>query len=93
MITRKSQTERMKKEVDISVVAKYGKYIFYIVVDFGRDKGFKERGRREWNNNYNRRGRPPITTKSGRTIKGRGKFVSLRFNDSLAFFFYQNSIF
>lgn len=33
------------------------------------------RGRREWDN-YNYRRSRPVTTKSGRTIKGRGKFVS-----------------
>ncbi|KAJ8920399.1 hypothetical protein NQ315_005265 [Exocentrus adspersus] len=45
--------------------------------DSGRDGGFRDtrdRGRRDWgNNSYNRRGRP-MTTKSGRIIKGRGKF-------------------
>ncbi|KAJ8950712.1 hypothetical protein NQ318_012792, partial [Aromia moschata] len=40
--------------------------------DTGRDS-FRDRGRREWGNGYNRRGRP-MTTKSGRIIKGRGKF-------------------
>lgn len=38
----------------------------------------RDRGRREWGNGYNRRGRP-MTTKSGRIIKGRGKFVSTFF--------------
>ncbi|CAG9856510.1 unnamed protein product [Phyllotreta striolata] len=46
--------------------------------DSGRDRNFRERndrdrGKRDWNSNFNRRGRP-LTSKSGRTIKGRGKF-------------------
>lgn len=66
----------MINEVGIYLVVDSRKLIFNLISDLGRDKGFKERGRREWNNNFNRRGRP-MTTKSGRTIKGRGKFVSL----------------
>lgn len=50
--------------------------ILFIVRDSreGRDRNFRDRNRREWNNN--RRGRV-MTTKSGRIIKGRGKFVSV----------------
>ncbi|CAG9815788.1 unnamed protein product [Phaedon cochleariae] len=41
--------------------------------DSDRNREFYDRGRREWGMGYNRRGRP-MTSKSGRIIKGRGKF-------------------
>lgn len=43
-------------------------------LDEFRSGGVRERNRRDWDNHGFRRDRP-ITTKSGRMIKGRGKFV------------------
>ncbi|VEN40775.1 unnamed protein product [Callosobruchus maculatus] len=40
--------------------------------DRERDRGYQNRGNREWGSGFNRR--KPVTTKSGRIIKGRGKF-------------------
>nr|XP_023025914.1 peptidyl-prolyl cis-trans isomerase G-like [Leptinotarsa decemlineata] len=45
----------------------------HVKKDTEREKGVHDRVRREWGGSYSRRGRP-MTTKSGRMIKGRGKF-------------------
>lgn len=53
--------------------------------DNRRNKEGRDRfgSRRDWDNRgYNRRDRGPVTTKSGRVIKGRGVFVII-FNNFL----------
>lgn len=66
-----------------STVVRLHKIILFIIYvgrdgrDGGRDRNFRDRNRREWHSN--RRGRV-MTTKSGRMIKGRGKFVRYKFN-------------
>lgn len=48
--------------------------------------GGRDRNRRDWDHGFNRRDRP-VTTKSGRTIKGRGKFVIIYLSIFFLIFF------
>ncbi|KAJ8985783.1 hypothetical protein NQ317_014437 [Molorchus minor] len=64
--------KKKDKEDEKKSLRRKDKSCMRIFTDSGRE-GFRDRGRREWGNGYNRRGRP-MTTKSGRVIKGRGKF-------------------
>lgn len=74
MIQRKMTEEEVNK-LSIAVFQKQNNNYWYsnFTGRDGRDRNFRDRNRREWSSN--RRGRV-MTTKSGRIIKGRGKFVS-----------------
>lgn len=68
---------KRENEEKVFVVITFNTNLISVFVDDYRTGGFRERNRRDWDNHsFNRRDRP-VTTKSGRVIKGRGKFVSL----------------